>query len=118
VAGSAIAGEKDDSEVVISDTYKEAYGSMAAARASSDGFQEIGCYTYGYAVYGFGGYCWATDPSGVTRYCGLNDNSNEYTWEAASTVAGDSYLEFGWDNAGNCSYVHVTSDSTTGPKVP
>lgn len=113
--GKARAGQKQDQNVVISDASAVAFGMLGTARNSADTVQDIGCYTYGYVLYGVAGYCWATNTQGTYRTCWLSTSN---TWGVAATLQSDSELTFWWQANGNCLQVQVDVGSMSPPKAP
>lgn len=104
----AIAGYHHISEVVV--RTNQAYGSVAAARNSSDNFQYIGCGTIVDTIWGGGTYgqCTAEDRNGVRVAC---RTTNPEMMQAMATVGELSFISFVFNSSGTCTYVYVTNAS-------
>jgi hypothetical protein len=122
----AVAGEKVVNPVNTTVTSYEwtSGGDLGAVRAASNTIESIGCntYTYSNSAYGYyNGYaydnrvttlCWARDVNGWYRTC--------YSYSpgvatVASSLSGDSRLEFGWYSS-YCESVRVYNGSQYRPK--
>jgi len=88
-------------------------GALGSARASSDGYQYIGCEagwfgpassavtaTFTPTTYG---YCWARDRNGNTRSCYLSAHSND-AMTTLSTINQDSYIGVTYFTTGGVVY--------------
>ena len=107
-SASAVAGMRSAADVVISDTYRWAYGDKGHVFNSADRTQVIGCQVFGSA-----GTCYAKDVNNVLRQC----YTTEARWlRTMASVKSDSYVRFDWDAAGRCAYVAVQNDSLTDKK--
>lgn len=115
VALWAHAGEKRVNEVIISTATRYAFGSIGAARNSTDVVQYIGCYTFAYSAGGTTAYCSAKAKGGVTAVC---STTSPALISAVAGVNGDSAVSFYWDAAGNCTEIDVTNFSMYQPKNP
>jgi hypothetical protein len=101
---SVFAGQSSGSTVVVGSTY--AYGSLKAARNSSDTKQYIGCAIGAQPGQTPGIQCSAQNASGTSIYCADNAPSAA----AIAMVSGindSSYVYFVADSNHNCSYIVV-----------
>ncbi len=104
----AHAGEKKSFPVEVIPAYRVARGALGSARNSSDSVQSLSCY----GGWGWMG-CTAKDASGVTASCG---STQPAYLRALNAMSGDSYVEFSWDAAGNCTFFLVSNSSGWEPK--
>ena len=111
---SAWAGYKGNFPVYVNTSSRVAGGALSSARNSADTIQSLGC-----AVWSLPGtryaQCYAEDASGTYVSCMTTDASMIAT---ASTVTGDSTLDFDWDVNHNCTYLSVEQQSYVAPKNP
>ncbi|PTL75515.1 hypothetical protein [Vitiosangium sp. GDMCC 1.1324] len=114
LAGSAAwAGSKYGYPVFIDLTQKKAYGTLGAARNSTDAVQLISCDAHAYKDGTRRMSCSAKNTSGTYVYCtstvaGLVDS--------ARSISGDSFIYFEWDTNGECTYLGVGHSSEYAPK--
>jgi hypothetical protein len=105
----AHAGWKTDAYVSGGPHYSN--GALGSVRASTDSTQYIGCTTY----FSNTGYCYSVSASGTYRSCYWN---NAIISEVVATMRSYSYVEFDWDDSGNCTAVSVGNDSIYRPMIP
>ncbi len=112
----AAAGLRLTYEVVIDATQRYAFGSMAAARNSSDPYQAIGCVVFG-------------RPGNASIQCQARDANDNYATcmiappppemlAALQTLTSEALIYFAWDANGQCSDMFVTLFSYHPPKLP
>jgi hypothetical protein len=117
-ADSANAGAKTTYDVIISDAGKYAIGSLADTRASGSNISYMQA-----SVLSWGSDSWqyvhmiakTGGNSPVTRECTSYDRD---LVAMGASVKGDSYIDFGWDSAGDCTHIRVVNGSKMSPKVP
>ena len=113
------AGYKADTvtTVIVSGATGYAAGNLGYARNSPNTTEWLGCtaeaYLSGSTTYYYTS-CSATDRNGAIGTCWSSD---EKMFRAASSLGSDGYLNFGWNNAGACSYISVDHDSYFQPKA-
>lgn len=105
VSGVAAAGYASTAYVVVNTTYRYANGAMSAARHSPDTNQHIGCETWA-STYGTDMMCRAVDAQGRIGYCFAYSPN---MIEAVRGLTSSSFLAFGWDASGVCTYVQVSN---------
>ena len=114
-ASNARAGNKASYPISVSST--AANGQVANVRASSGSVAFITCWTEasGTSVDSYV-TCIGRDSSGVQKSC----LSRQASFIAvASSINGDSYIDFGTDEGSNfCSWLEVENGSTMAPKAP
>ncbi|WP_394829737.1 hypothetical protein [Pendulispora albinea] len=116
VAAVAHAGAKVSRPVTVDLAGRHALGSFGAARNGADGVSRIFCTVGGSK--GTGSIemsCTAMDAAGRKGTC---LTSNPVVVQAAAAVHSDSYVEFYWDAAGECTWFYTTTDSADAPKQP
>lgn len=101
----AYAGAVNPSIVVVNTG--QAYGTLAAARSSSDTLEYIGCQTVATTT-GLQLSCSAQNSSGVSTYC---NSTNQYMVNMAMGISQASYVSFQWDSSHNCTSVVVSNSS-------
>jgi hypothetical protein len=112
--GTSLAGERDNFPININIASRVADGQMGSVRASPDAFQVIGCGL------GFGGVspiasCHASDAAGTSIMCTSTDPG---IVQVISALTPSSFIEFFWDDAGNCTTVAISTDSAGLPPTP
>jgi hypothetical protein len=105
---SAWAGFHTGQQVVISDPGMFANGDLGYVHNTADLVQYIGCSSYGTSA-----SCMARNLVGVTRSC---STANPAMLAAIHSLNGDSHLYFGWNAAGQCTFVNVRNASYTEEK--
>ncbi|RYZ44072.1 MAG: hypothetical protein EOO71_00955 [Myxococcaceae bacterium] len=108
---ASFAGERFSSSVFVNTTTRAFSGNLGTARNSSDGLQNLSCYT---VSTGAGG-CSATDSSGVSASCVTSDA------EALATIRAlneDSNLQVSYDSMGVCTFIWVFTGSKYETKGP
>ena len=110
----AHAGQRENDPITVDTTSSFAAGSLGSARNSSDANQSMYCATEAYPSGSFA-FCTATNANGVSRTC---STSAPELIHAVESINGDSFVIFGWDTAGNCSYIYTYSGSLYAPKAP
>jgi hypothetical protein len=114
--GVAVAGRKWGGEVNINNGAAFAQGTMGSARNSRDSTQQIGCFIQGnvrYTPYTLGS-CSAYDANGDAASCVFVDRP--VLQQAVASISDDSFLVFGWDNGGQCTFITVVNDSAYEPR--
>lgn len=81
-----------------------AWGTIVGARTSTGGVQNIGCQSFGDVA-----ICTATNASGVYKYC---TTANPVHLAAIGMIAPNSFIQFDWDKAAQCTFVSVANDSS------
>jgi hypothetical protein len=113
---TAIAGAKYGPYLVyVSSTYAE--GSLADARASSDGTQYIGCNLTGYQT-SMSGYCYANDSAGNYKMCSVPASAAPSMLPVIASLNSQTYLYFAFDASGNCTTIQTSTNSYHAPMVP
>jgi hypothetical protein len=112
-AGAAFAGAKSTLPVIVSPSGMYAMGDLGAAYNSESNYNEyIGCMSN--ASPGFTwGICYATDSTGVSRYC---TTTSFDLLDSIRHVDGNARLSFTWDADGTCTTVSTGQFSFTDPK--
>jgi hypothetical protein len=115
-AATALAGRKDGWPVTIDLVNKRAYGSLGSARNSPDSYQMIGCSVHYDPVNGKNNVnCSAQDAAKNTAQCA---SQQPELVQIALGIGSDSFVQFSWDAAGECTGLHVGNDSSLAPKAP
>jgi hypothetical protein len=114
ITGSALAGNRWGGTVGVSLSSRFAWGGLGGARNSTDPTQQIGCYLSGNPT-GVTGGCSATNAQGVYAGCYLDQNSPGLM-TAVQSMASDSYIFFGWDESGRCTWIQTETASAYEPK--
>jgi hypothetical protein len=105
---TAWAGFHTAQQVVISDPGMFANGDLGYVHNTADLTQYIGCSSYGTSA-----SCMARNLAGVLRSC---STANPSMLAAIHSLNGDSHLYFGWNAAGQCTFVNVRNASYTEEK--
>jgi hypothetical protein len=108
VCTTAIAGFHQGQAVVINDASGFANGDLGFVHNTPDNIQYIGCNSSGNIA-----RCFARNLAGLSRAC---STPNPTHLAAIHSLSGDSYLIFGWDAAGQCTFINVQNSSLTVPK--
>jgi hypothetical protein len=112
LAGTALAGTKSSFPVTIDDTTRLASGSLGSARNSADNTQYIQCFTA--TLPGKTGYCEARNSLGTTRGCTTN---NADFFLNIVGLNDESFVRFGWDTNGTCTFLLIQKSSVYAPKL-
>ena len=124
IAPPVHAGRKTTAAVVINTATRTASGSLGSARNSSDSTQYIGCQATYYpnldpnsgsfssTTY----FCYARSSAGTTGACSV-PLSTDFV-DIYAPIAEDSFLQFSWDAAGNCTSLRVENYSYYAPVQP
>jgi hypothetical protein len=112
---AAWAGYKSNFYVTVNTVSRIAYGSMGAARGSTDANQSIGCTVQGFSNGTNMVICEAYNASNVSGYC---TSSVPAIVTAATSQTDASYIYFTWDVNGACTQLHVGNDSSYAPRQP
>jgi hypothetical protein len=113
IAVSARAGVKFNTTATIDAANHSAYGGVAATRNSSDTIQQIGCSVTVAST--FSATCFARDAANNFATCVTYDQN---MISAAMSAQGDSFINFRWDDSGNCNFLNIYNDSMEMPKSP
>lgn len=114
LAGTAAwAGSRYAYPVYINLSAKEAYGTLGAARNSTDAIQFISCDVHAYDDGDKRMSCTAKNTSGTNVYC---TSSVAALVETARSLSSDSFVYFEWDASGACTYLGVGHSSEYAPK--
>ena len=108
LSASAWAGFHTGQQVVISDPGMFANGDLGYVHNTPDLIQYIGCTSYGTSA-----QCMARNLAGVLRSC---STANPAMLASIHSLNGDSHLYFGWNAAGQCTFVNVRNASYTEEK--
>ncbi len=100
------AGASSYYQVTVNLSSGYAFGSMVGARNSRDTVQWIGC-TRSFRSHA-NANCTARNAAGVYGACSTTDLG---LIEALSPLADESYLVFGWNSSGTCTYIAVYNHS-------
>jgi hypothetical protein len=110
----AHAGSKAVLPLTIDTQQRFALGTVSDARNSADSTSRIECQI-GASSAGLGMSCYAADANNNIGVCFSNDPKFA---QVAAAIQSDSYIEFHWDESGNCTSLVVAQDSLSGPKLP
>jgi hypothetical protein len=108
LSATAVAGFHTGQQVVISDPGMFANGDLGYVHNTADLIQYIGCTSYGANA-----QCMARNLAGVSRSC---STANPSMLASIHSLNGDSHLYFGWNAAGQCTFVNVRNASYTEEK--
>jgi hypothetical protein len=108
VSVAAFAGFHQGQQVVIIDASSFANGDLGYVHNTPDTIQYIGCTSSGGSA-----WCFARNLAGLSRSC---STSNATLLSAIHSLNGDSYLIFGWNASGQCTFINVENGSLTAPK--
>jgi hypothetical protein len=110
-SGLAFAGTKATNPVYINNSSGYATGSIGSARESSDGYQYIGCSSYG-----TNGYCIAEDSAGNFAECAWSGATQQAAVESITPM---SNLVLNWNTTtGGCTSIQVSNFSYWPPAAP
>ena len=112
-ASAAWAGLRGGTLVTLDMANRRAYGSLGNARNSTDINQYIGCKTTASNTGAEDATCWAQNAAGTYVTC---RTTAPRLVDIARSLNGDSYLEFAWDAASQCTWMIVENDSWYAPK--
>jgi hypothetical protein len=105
---AALAGFRSAQQVLIFDAGRFANGDLGYVSNTADTTQYIGCESLGGS-----GYCYAKDPTGLSRSCSTSDPN---LLAVIRSLNGDSYLIFWWDTSSHCTSIEVDNGSYNAPK--
>jgi hypothetical protein len=111
LGGTALGGQQQYHPVVVSQTFRVAYGSMGDARNSADATQYIGCHLYSNSS-GTTLACEAVDAAGTTGTCTTNDANMIAT---ARSIGSASRIHFEWSSISGCTVLQVQNYSWARP---
>ena len=114
-AFDSTAGLKETRPVLIDSTNRIASGALGDARNSADGNQTLGCQRN--AVVGAPPQIGCRARGATGGFVGCNSTDPDLV-SIVGNIGSDSYLQFGWDSAGNCRFILVDNDSRWAPKSP
>lgn len=109
------AGLREPRPVQIDLTNKLASGALGDVRDSADANQTIGCQRN--AVIGAAPAIGCRARAATGGYVGCNSTDADLV-SVVANIGSDSYIQFGWDNAGTCRFIVVDNDSRWVPKNP
>ncbi len=107
-ATTALAGFHQGQAVVIIDASSFANGDLGFVHNTPDSTQYIGCTSSGTSA-----NCFARNLAGLYRSC---STANPTHLAAIHALNADSYLLFGWNASGQCTFISVQNSSLTVPK--
>jgi hypothetical protein len=113
--GTAWAGLRWGTEVVIDMVNRRAEGTIATVRASNDAVQSIGCVVRTTLGAPASVTCYATDSSGRSLQCNVTQASFA---QAVGAMTSNSNIVFKWDAQGTCTYLSIENYSTNAPVEP
>jgi hypothetical protein len=108
VSTAAFAGFHQAQQVVIIDASSFANGDLGYVHNTPDTIQYIGCTSSGSSA-----SCFARNLAGLSRSC---STSSATMLDAIHALNGDSYLIFGWNASGQCTFINVQNASLTAQK--
>jgi hypothetical protein len=108
LTASAFAGFHTGQAVVINDPAMFANGDLGYVHNTPDLIQHIGCISNGTNA-----QCMARNLAGLTRAC---STANPAHLAVIHSLNGDSHLHFGWNAAGQCTFINVRNASFTEEK--
>lgn len=113
VSSLAFAGAQAQAPVTVDANARTASGSLGTTRNFGGWIEMLGCSST--AVAGGGSYanCTAQDAAGTYVMCWSYDPE---IVQAARSMNGDSFIAFGWEKNGECSYLAVENFSHIEPK--
>lgn len=112
-AKHAFAGRTETKNLFMDDALRYAEGSLADVRASAGAVAHIGLDVQMSQGGGQVVVAIAKSPGGAQRMCTSNDPRMA---DVAIGANGDSYVQFGWNDAGECRYIWVGNSSRYRPK--
>ena len=120
-SASVMAGVRSiNRTVVVNQTTRFAEGQLAGARASTDGWQYIGCNTWATDASpgqeggaSRAGVCYASDARGVSAFCVTSEPA---LLDVMAAVQGDSWVNFNWNASNTCTNVESRQGSSQEPK--
>ncbi len=113
VAFPADAGTRETHLVDLSLESMNAMGDLGAVRNSFDQTQFIGCSITAVKGQPISGMCAARDHRGQTASCQTSDPA---LIQAISYLHGDSFIQFSWNEAWECTAITVYQSSMFQPK--
>jgi hypothetical protein len=121
-AMTASAGTRGGEEVYVDTTYRWAYGSITGAYNSADTNQIIYCkMRLSFSTYSsFTVQCAARNASGTWVSCtksAMGDYAEAHMRSLIASIDENSIIEFGWDTAGQCTYLDVRRSSHPSKKI-
>jgi hypothetical protein len=117
--GRVEAGYKFTAPVFIDAAARYASGSFGAARNSGDANQQISCSATASGL-NHSVMCFANNSVGENAVCYADDNPALEGIDLAglTIMTESSYIEFSWDEQGNCISISVLNYSSLEPKRP
>lgn len=115
VASYSHAGLRETRTVQINTTSRTASGALGDVRNSSDANQTIGCQRN--AIVGSTPAVGCRARAATGGYVGCNSNDPDLI-SVVGNISSDSYVNFGWDAAGVCTFITIDNDSRWAPKGP
>jgi hypothetical protein len=109
----ARAGMKDNTPVNINTTSRSFYGSLGAARNSSDGSQSLGCQISSSSS-NISVSCYARSSAGTYATC---STSSRPMVDAVVGMPSDAFISVYYDSSGVCTNIYVYKESIDAPKV-
>ena len=111
----ALAGQRAGEAVSVSTTARNATGSLATARASSDGNQLIGCSGSWSSSGSVSGTCFARNATGTYVSCTFSSTTMGH---AVAAIGDNTRLQFSWDTSNHCTSIYLENASYWAPMVP
>lgn len=117
--GRVEAGYRFTAPVVIDAAARRASGALGTVRNSADGNQQISCSANASGL-NHTVMCFANNSAGENAVCYADDNPALEGIDLAglTIMTESSYIEFTWDEQGNCITINTTAYSSTEPKRP
>ena len=113
--GAAVAGLKIPIEVKVLNHISFASGAVGTARNSRDSMQDIGCGIMSNVNHPYTtGTCWAFDADGNIGQCSYFNRPD--LDKAVASISNDSYIQFKWEDSGQCTQINVANGSLYEPK--
>lgn len=111
---SAWAGRKFAAPVTINSTQQWAAGSLGSARNSIDTVQYIVCSVVSSSTPGGDlAFCTARRSDGAMATC---TTTKANMLAGARAISSQAYINFGWDDEGECTYLQIRNSSEYEPK--
>jgi hypothetical protein len=103
--------------VVVDRSISVAYGGAGTARNSTDGNQEIACWTQASGET-LTVLCYATDKDGNSASCTTTTGDLGLVMDGVVAATENASISFQWDGAGNCTAISVDHHGWLEPKRP
>ena len=100
----------------VSTTARNATGSLATARASSDGNQLIGCSGSWSSSGSVSGTCFARNATGTNVVSGMFSSTT--MGHAVAAIGDNTRLQFSWDTSNHCTSIYLENASYWAPMAP